>query len=166
MRRYLLSMMEFFWSNDYPENSWMSNWHPCRIVHDGREFSSSEQLFMYLKASLFGDDRMKELIAKATTPRMAKARGRKVAPFDETIWRDRRVELMTIAVRAKFSQNEDLKDKLLSTGESLLVEASPYDRVWGIGMRGSHRKAKTPSEWRGLNLLGEVLMEIRREMRE
>lgn len=75
-----------------------------------------------------------------------------------------RVELMTVAVQEKFSQNEDLKTLLLSTGDDVLVETSPYDKVWGIGVRGRHKKASFPDQWSGLNLLGEILMKVRKEL--
>lgn len=154
----------FFWSQDYPENAWLSNWHPCHITHDGEVFSSSEQLFMYLKAKLFGDEKMMSSILASKTPKSAKALGRKVKPFDEDVWVDKRVELMTVAVQEKFSQNEDLKTLLLSTGDDVLVETSPYDKVWGIGVRGRHKKASFPDQWSGLNLLGEILMKVRKEL--
>jgi ribA/ribD-fused uncharacterized protein len=98
-------------------------------------------------------------------PREAKALGRQVRGFDEQLWARRRFDLVVAGNVAKFGQDPALRDYLLGTGERVLVEASPCDRVWGIGMGAADDLVTSPEHWRGLNLLGFALMEARRQLR-
>lgn len=120
---------------------------------------------MTAKALLFGDAEMAEKIPAAPHPREAKALGRKVRGFVEERWAERRFDLVVAGNVAKFGQNPELRDYLLATGGRVLVEASPRDRVWGIGMGASNDLATSPEHWRGLNLLGFALMEARHQLR-
>ncbi|MCL4156008.1 UNVERIFIED_CONTAM: hypothetical protein GTU68_011559 [Idotea baltica] len=119
---------------------------------------------MAAKARLFGDAEILEKILIAPDPKTAKSLGRKVANFNDNIWKQNARELVTNGNFAKFSQNPELKTFLLGTGNSVLVEASPYDRIWGIGLSAKDEKAKHPSTWQGQNLLGFALMDVRTEL--
>lgn len=132
-------------------------------------FATSEQYFMYLKADLFGDEKIKKEILSTPTrsPKYHKSLGRKVRGFDQAIWDKEKRSIMKRAVKDKFANDNYLRSILLSTGDKILVEASPFDIIWGIGMReGKKNGAWTRvSNWRGENLLGFVLMEVRDELR-
>ena len=139
-----------------------SNFYPCKIVHDGLEFKSSEQLFMYKKAKFFNDDDIAEQILKVNTPKEAKGLGRKVKNFDNRKWAYEREHAMRVAVLAKFMQNEDLKNELISDKYDGLqfVEASPYDNIWGIGYDEEHAFDVIEDFW-GQNLLGKIINRVR-----
>jgi len=124
-------------------------------------FQTSEQGFMYSKALLFGDHEIAKKILNAKTPKEAKAYGRKVRNFDEVVWKQQRIILMTNNLYAKFSQNQHLKDSLLAVHEDHFVEASPTDNIWGIGLNEATAKTLLPSQWQGQNLLGKVLDNVR-----
>lgn len=115
------------------------------------------------KASLFGDHEMKEQVLQASSPGAAKALGRRVRGFDEAVWLEHRFAIVVRANEAKFGQNAELGQFLRQTGERILVEASPVDRVWGIGLAQDDEKVSNPNQWRGLNLLGFALMQVRRD---
>jgi ribA/ribD-fused uncharacterized protein len=132
---------------------------------DGVLFRSAEHYMMWRKAKLFGDHDMAERIVAAADPRDAKALGRGVRNFDEKTWAERRFEIVTDASRHKFGQHDDLRAWLVGTGDRVLVEASPTDRVWGIGLSAADERATDPARWRGLNLLGFALMRARDEWR-
>ena len=147
----------FFWGNaDY-----MSNWHKASFELHGLTFNCSEQYMMYSKAMLFGDTYHADLIMKTKSQSDQKAYGRKVSNYDDTVWNNARVEIVYEACLAKFEQNPSLKEQLIATGNLHLVEASPYDKIWGIGLDENHPDATHPARWQGMNLLGEVLMEVR-----
>ncbi|QQS07597.1 MAG: NADAR family protein [Fibrobacterota bacterium] len=154
-----------FWG----EEDIYSNFHPSKFELDGHIFHWSEQAFMWLKAMEFEDLRIANLILTQTpwnsSPLECKRMGREVSPFDDKIWSVRGVDAMRRAVHAKFSQNAKLREELLASGDRILAEASPYDRIWGIGYGESDREAQDPSKWRGRNLLGQVLMEVREQLR-
>ena len=139
----------------------LSQWWPCRFAVDGVEYASAEHWMMAAKARLFGDDDALGLILVAGTPAQAKALGRQVRGFDEQTWAARRFELVVAGNVAKFGQDAAMRDFLLGTANRVLVEASPRDRVWGIGLGAANEKATDPGQWRGLNLLGFALMEAR-----
>lgn len=117
------------------------------------------------KALLFGDARAHQAILVAKGPGAAKALGREVRGFDEARWVAHRFGLVVEANLAKFSQNPPLAQFLASTGTKVLVEASPVDRIWGIGLARDHEDAERPARWRGLNLLGFALMDVRARLR-
>jgi ribA/ribD-fused uncharacterized protein len=139
----------------------LSQWWPCRFTVDGVEYTSAEHWMMAAKARLFGDEASVPLILAARTPAEAKVLGRKVSGFDEERWAAERFELVVQGNVAKFGQDAELRRYLLSTDRRVLVEASPLDRVWGIGLGTGNDAATDPRRWRGLNLLGFALMEAR-----
>jgi ribA/ribD-fused uncharacterized protein len=153
-------------------NEWPSNWHPAEFDIEVNEvhchFYNTEQYFMYMKAIVFGDEEIAKQILADGDPKKVKALGRKVQNYDEQVWNEKRYQVMLKANVAKFSQNEDLKQLLLSKeyeGHGF-VEASPYDKVWGVRMYESNPDIDDETKWKGLNLLGKVLDETRRIIKE
>ncbi len=142
-----------------------SNWYNVKFCVDGIEFISSEQYMMFSKARLFGDIVTAAKILQATDQAKIKKLGREVTPFDGSIWSSQDMEIMRKGLLAKFSQNEDIKEILLSTGDNILAECSLLDRKWGIGYSVSNPNVQDPSKWRGENRLGQVLMSVRDELR-
>ena len=138
-----------------------SQWHPSPFVVAGVRFSHAEQFMMYSKAMLFGDRESAGQVLQAQTPKEQKAIGRQVQGFDENVWALFRDGVVFTGSYAKFTQNPDLRELLLATHGTTLVEASPYDRVWGIGLAEDDPHARNRSQWRGLNLLGEALTRAR-----
>ncbi len=120
---------------------------------------------MASKARLFKDDEALAQILEATDPKEAKALGRKVKHFNEVLWKNDARRLVTEGNASKFGQNAELKEFLLGTGDSILVEASPYDKIWGIGLKEDDERAKHPKTWQGQNLLGFALMDVRESFR-
>lgn len=139
----------------------LSQWWPVEYVADGRTFTSAEQHMMWRKARLFGDEDAAEAVLAARSPAHAKALGREVRGFDEDAWTAHRFSVVVDVSLAKFSAAPALRDYLLATRRRVLVEASPLDRVWGIGLAADHPDAEDPVRWPGLNLLGFALMEAR-----
>ncbi|SFR21953.1 hypothetical protein SAMN04488564_10614 [Lentzea waywayandensis] len=156
----------FFWGHQ-PERDGrtgkgcLSQWWPCTFVVDGQEFASAEHYMMWRKALLFGDEAVAARVLAARTPAEAKALGREVSGFSDPEWVSARLAIVVEGNLAKFGQDPALRSYLLGTGSRVLVEASPQDRVWGIGLVESDPRALDPSSWLGLNLLGEALMEVR-----
>ncbi|WP_232519884.1 NADAR family protein [Actinosynnema pretiosum] len=136
----------------------LSQWWERPFELDGRVHPTAEHAMMTGKALLFGDEHTAGRIAEARTPGEAKSLGRQVRGFDEDTWVRERLELVARLNEAKFGQHDDLRAYLLGTGERVLVEASPVDRIWGIGLAADDPRAGDPQRWRGLNLLGEALM--------
>ncbi|CAB1099329.1 unnamed protein product [Ectocarpus sp. CCAP 1310/34] len=134
----------------------------------GVRYACGEQLIMSEKAKLFGDMTSYDKIMAATDPKTHKFLGRNVRPFDYAEWERRREEVVLTGSYAKFAQNHAMKHHLLETGTRLLAEASPFDRVWGIGMSACFPGASDSSKWAasGKNLLGKALMEVRRLLRD
>ncbi len=160
----------FFWGHQAQADGSVgkgcfSQWWPREFTVDGVRYPSAEHFMMTAKARLFGDDEMAARIPLAGHPQEAKALGRQVRGFDEQRWAQHRVDLVVAGNVAKFGQHPDLREYLLATGDRVLVEASPRDRVWGIGMGASNELATDPAGWRGLNLLGFALMEARRQLK-
>lgn len=150
---------------DPPTRSCLSQWGTAAFEHEGNRFVSSEQAFMHGKARLFGDEESASRILATKTSWMARELGSKVRGFDEATWKRHRFEIAVAANLPKFANNPALRDYLLSTGDSILVEASPTDRVWGNGLDEFDRHARDPRRWPGLNLLGFALMEVRSRIR-
>jgi ribA/ribD-fused uncharacterized protein len=155
-----MSKFTFFFTEASP----FSQWYASRFVDDGIEYWWAEQYMMRGKALLFGDDEVAAQILAAPHPREHKALGRKVKNFDDAIWKRERVRIVTAGNRAKFTQNPELLDALLATKGTTLVEASPYDRIWGIGLDAKDPRAQDPAQWQGQNLLGKILTELRDEL--
>ncbi|NGN64391.1 NADAR family protein [Streptomyces sp. A7024] len=142
-----------------------SQWWPAPFTVDGVEYATAEHFTMAGKARLFGDTDAERAIVAAGHPKQAKDLGRTVRGFDQEAWAAHRYDIVVRGNEAKFGQHPDLRDYLLRTGDRVLVEASPVDRVWGIGLAADDERAQTPAEWRGLNLLGLALMDVRERLR-
>jgi len=156
----------FFWGHRPAKDgritkSCFSQWYEAPFQVAEVTYPSAEHYMMAAKAALFGDDQSRERILAATTPGAAKALGRKVVGFEEEVWAQERMRIVVDANLGKFGQDAHLSDFLLNTGDQVLVEASPVDRVWGIGLAADDPDANHPARWRGLNLLGFALMEVR-----
>lgn len=149
----------FFWSG------WPSQWYPSVFDVDGVTYSCAEQFMMAEKARLFGDKATLKEILRADHPATHKALGRAVTPFDEARWNGACREIVYRGNMAKYEQNDDLRALLLDTGDKTLVEASPKDRIWGIGLAADDPRATKRSAWRGKNWLGEALMRVRADLR-
>lgn len=144
----------------------MSQWYPCDFTVEGITYHTAEQYMMARKALLFGDDEAYGKIMAARSPKTCKALGRGVRNFDPAKWDLHKYDIVVTANVAKFSQNEEFKEYLLSTGDAVIVEASPWDRIWGIGRKEDTFGITNPDNWNGTNLLGFALMEARDIIRE
>lgn len=157
----------FFWGHTPKPNQrhigreCLSQWYPAEFVVEGTRFSTAEHFMMYRKALLFDDRQTASRILAARQPGAAKALGRGVRGFDDTAWEKERLAIVVAASVAKFGQNAALRTFLLNTKRQVLVEASPRDAIWGIGLSASDSAARSPDQWPGLNLLGFALMSAR-----
>lgn len=150
----------FFWRQESP----FSQWHPSEFVVDNARFGCAEQYMMYGKAVLFGDEEMAARILEARTPKEHKALGRKVRGFDGGVWERERERIVYAGNHAKFTQNPGLLAALLATAGTELVEASPLDRIWGVGLSAEDPRIQDPATWRGQNLLGKLLTRLREDL--
>lgn len=148
----------FFWHGIY------SQWHKAKMTIDGVEYSSCEQYMMHQKAIVFSDFYIASQILLTDDPKEQKALGRKIQGFNKDIWDSVCLSIVFKGNLAKFSQNESLKADLLSTENRIMVEASPLDKIWGIGMAEDHPDVESPESWRGLNLLGWALNLVKQEL--
>lgn len=158
----------FFWGHtvkDEITKACFSQWFPFQFDENGISYKTAEHYMMAGKARLFNDEEILEKILNASSPNQAKSLGRKVKNFDPKIWDEHKYEIVKQGNLLKFSQNEKFKEFLLSTNDKILVEASPYDKIWGIGMLESDSRAENLLLWNGENLLGFALMEVRDELR-
>ncbi|WP_418959406.1 NADAR family protein [Streptomyces tritici] len=146
--------------------SCLSQWWPSPFEVDGVRYATAEHWMMAGKARLFGDAEAERAALEATSPAAAKKAGRLVRGFDETVWERERFGLVVAGSVHKFGSDEGLRAFLLGTGQRVLVEASPLDRIWGIGLAADDPRAFDPARWRGLNLLGFALMEARERLRQ
>ncbi|MBQ1074426.1 NADAR family protein [Micromonospora sp. C31] len=143
----------------------LSQWWPAPSSDGERTYATAEHWMMWHKAMLFGDAAVAERILAAGHPHRAKSLGRQVRGFDQATWEARRLDIVVAGSVAKFGQHDDLRAFLLGTGERVLVEASPVDRVWGIGLAADDPRAEDPARWQGANLLGFALMAARGVLR-
>jgi len=159
-----------FWGHQAPKTGvnkrCFSQWFEAAFKVDGASYRTAEHFMMAGKARLFGDDEVCERILAARTPAEAKKLGREIRGFDEAAWVAARLDIVTQGNIAKFSQNAELGAFLLGTGHQVLVEASPVDPIWGIGLAANDPLAQDPREWKGLNLLGFALMATREVLRQ
>ena len=139
----------------------LSQWYPAPFEHEGVRYATAEHFMMAEKARLFDDREALERVLVAKSPAEAKAIGREVRHYVDSVWARRRFDSVVSGNVAKFDSSDELREFLLSTGQRILVEAAPRDTVWGIGLGRDNPKAQDPSRWRGLNLLGFALMEAR-----
>ncbi|GAA4898473.1 NADAR domain-containing protein [Tessaracoccus lubricantis] len=131
---------------------------------DGEVFRTAQHYVTWRKAQLFGDHHAAQRVLRAEAPTKARAIGRSVRPFNDEVWKRHRFEIAVAANLAKFGAHPHLLQYLKSTGSKILVEASPIDRVWGIGLSSDDPAAREPARWPGLNIQGFALMEARRQL--
>lgn len=155
----MAEQFHFFWSGLF------SQWYPCKFTHGGVEYNCTEQFMMAQKALMFDDVLTYAKIMASNNPKEQKALGRRVQNFDDVKWRLNARKIVYIGNYRKFTQNSRLYDALMATGDKILVEASPYDTVWGIGLIETDPRAQSRETWLGTNWLGEVLTKLRDELR-
>jgi ribA/ribD-fused uncharacterized protein len=161
----------FFWGHQKSKSGELtsacfSQWWSAPFTVDGACYKTAEHWMMARKSLLFGDREMFERILRAPTPGEAKALGRQVRGFDDRAWNGQRLAIVVEGNLHKFNRHLPLKAFLQNTGARVLVEASPVDRIWGIGLGAEHENAQNPRRWNGLNLLGFALMTVRDRLRE
>lgn len=144
----------------------LSQWFASSFKVDGVYYPTAEHYMMAAKAKLFEDEQVLAEILKAKSPSLAKSLGRKIKGFDVAIWNEHRSSIVIAGNVAKFSQNKRLAEFLLSTKQKILVEASPVDKIWGIGLAENTSNIDNPLTWRGKNLLGFALMAVRQQLHE
>ena len=143
-----------------------SQWYDCHFEVDGVQYHTTEQYMMASKALLFKDEEVYREIMAAQSPFDYKKLGRKVRNFEPEPWDAMKYDIVVKGNEAKFSQNPDIKEFLLSTGDAILAEASPYDGIWGICLDRETAMKGTVEQWQGENLLGGALMEVRDRLRD
>lgn len=148
----------FFWSSEF------SNWYECKFIYKDIVFYNSEQAFMWEKAMFFDDKYHARLITETPSPASCKKIGRKIKGFDPERWLIAAFPIMVAINYAKYNQNSNLKKILLLTGNKTMVEASPYDKIWGIGIHWDDDDCLDETKWKGMNLLGKALMEVRKQL--
>ena len=152
--------------NPNEENGYLSNWYLSQFCVDGITFSSMEQYMMYQKAVCFQDNAVAAQILATDDVAQIKALGRLVSNYNDHHWNGVRQIVVYEGLYAKFSQNEDLKMQLLSTGDVLLAECAVKDRIWGIGLSMHDPDRLDRAKWNGQNLLGYALMLVREKLRK
>lgn len=159
----------FFWDGPF------SQWHPCYFVIDDLEYNCAEQFMMAEKARLFGDEETLEMIMDTDVPAVQKALGRQIDHFSPEVWEDDEDtpngkpycwNVVWQGNLAKFQQNDYLWDLLLETDGTSLVEASPEDNIWGIGLAAGDPGCYSRDTWQRLNWLGEVLTDVREFLKQ
>lgn len=151
----------YFWGNSAFSNFFMSS-----FKYKENLFSNSEQAFMWEKARTFRNEESADLILNTIDPDECKRLGRLVKGYEDKIWSGLRYDIMKKINIEKWSQSKFLKSLLLSTGDKILVEASPKDNIWGVGFKYDDPLVLDDSNWTGQNLLGKVLMEVRKIISE
>ncbi|MGN0140836.1 MAG: NADAR family protein [Roseburia sp.] len=147
--------------NPDEEFGWLSNWYLSDFEADGIRFSSMEQYMMYEKAITFGDFEVAEKVLEIQNVAAIKQYGRQVAHYNDVIWNGIRQLVVYKGLLAKFTQNEELWEKLKKTGSAILAECAVRDRIWGIGLSMHDAACFDMSQWKGQNLLGFALMQVR-----
>lgn len=161
----------FFWGHTPKRQGTLgaecfSQWYGAPFEVAGVRYPTAEHYMMTAKARLFDDGEREAEVLSAPSPGAAKAVGRKVRGFREDVWTEKRFGIVVEANMGKFGSNPALREYLVGTKNRVLVEASPHDRIWGIGMAVSDSRAENPLQWRGLNLLGFALMVVRQRLGE
>jgi len=141
--------------------SYLSNFYICDFEIDNIKFTSTEQFFHYQKAKMFNDQSSMTKILATKDPKQQKFLGRHVKNYLDSVWADNCYVIMKKGLYSKFNQNLNLKERLLSIPNACFVEASPYDKKWGIGINVQHPNSASPSKWPGANLMGQALTEVR-----
>ncbi|HEX8328238.1 MAG TPA: NADAR family protein [Hymenobacter sp.] len=160
----------FFWGHQPSKDgvvtkSCLSQWWLADFVVDGVTYRSTEHWMMSEKARLFHDEEALVRILAAKNPAEAKKLGREIRGFEPEAWEAHKVDIVRTGNLHKFGQHKDLLEFLLSTNDRVLVEASPVDAIWGIGLAADSADAEHPARWQGPNLLGFALMEVRDQLR-
>ena len=150
--------------NPDEENGVFSNWYMNTFVYNGIHFTSAEQYMMYRKAMLMGDVVTARKILGTDDVRKVKQLGRMVKPYDDRVWSANRYPIMIEGLYCKFTQSADLYKALISTGNEVLCECAVKDCIWGIGLSITDPNRFYPERWKGQNLLGKALMEVRRRI--
>ena len=150
--------------NANEENGYLSNWYPSVFTMNGVTFSSMEQYMMYQKALRFGDTKIADKILATDDVAKIKKLGREVQGYDDSVWNGVRQIIVYEGLTAKFSQNEDLKAKLLETKDVILAECAVRDKIWGVGLSMTDEKRFDKDKWKGQNLLGYALMLVREHL--
>ena len=145
-------------------NGYLSNWYMSDFVADNIKFTSMEQYMMYKKAQLFNDKEIMQEILSTDNVGKIKMLGRSVKNYDEVMWNGVRQIVVYEGLYAKFSQNESLREKLLATENDILAECAVSDCIWGIGLAMNDEKRLSTEEWRGQNLLGFAIMQVREKL--
>jgi len=155
----------FFFTEKCEKYGYCSNFYKVNFEEKDRYFNCSETYFMYYKCLIFDstNTKLQEQILSEESPYKVKKLGRQVKNYDENVWIEKRYSIMINALRLKFTQNETIKTKLLSTKPKTLYEASPFDKIWGIGYSATKAIVKDKINY-GQNLLGKALMQIRDEL--
>ena len=160
----------FFWG-DQPRKdgvitkSCLSQWWLADFMVADVTYRSTEHWMMAEKARLFNDEQALTRILAAKSPAEAKKLGREIDSFVPEVWEAHKVEIVTNGNLHKFSQHPELSRFLLATNDRVLVEASPVDTIWGIGLAADAADAENPARWLGPNLLGFILMDVRDQLR-
>ena len=144
----------------------MSQWARSPFTVDGVEYPTAEHWMMVRKAEMFNDQDALNKILKTSDPKTAKAIGRQVRGFEKDTWEKDCFDLVVEGNVEKFTQNVEFEKQLIGTGDAVLVEASPYDKIWGIGLDSTDYRAQDPFTWKGTNFLGFALMEVRAQIKE
>ncbi len=150
--------------NPDEENGYLSNWYRSRFTVGSVTFSSMEQFMMYQKAVCFGDSSIAAQILETDDVSLIKALGRSVQGYDDNYWSGIRQIVVYQGLYEKFSQNEELKDLLLQTGDAILAECAVKDKIWGIGLSMKDPDRLDKAKWKGQNLLGYALMMVRERL--
>lgn len=152
--------------NPDEENGYLSNWYLSEFIIDDITFSSMEQYMMYEKAILFHDQETAGKILQTDNVAEIKALGRTVQNFDDTVWGQSREEIVYKGVFEKFRQNPELRKRLERTGEEVIAECAVKDRIWGIGLSMKDEDRFCVDRWKGQNLLGKILMDVRKDIKQ
>ena len=152
----------FFWNTVFSQ--WFHRKDKPLFKEDGNEFWTAEHYMMYHKARVFGDTKTMEECLKAHSPGRIKAFGRDIPNFNDELWNKHKMDIVTRGNFLKFSQNKDLLDTMIKYKDLILVEASPYDKIWGIGMHFEDDAVEDEQNWQGENLLGICLMRARDQL--
>jgi ribA/ribD-fused uncharacterized protein len=148
----------FFWGNHF------SQWYPSVFVIDGITYKTAEHYMMWCKAKLFHSERIADMILESDNPDDVRWLGRQIQGFDDTIWKQNCKKFVYDGSYAKFTQNADLLKVLMTTGKTKIVEASPQDFNWGIGLTEEEAKQVPEQKWPGTNWLGEILTQLREDL--
>jgi ribA/ribD-fused uncharacterized protein len=163
-----LEILPFYGHKPEPNNAigagCLSQWWPAPFTVDGVRYATAEHWMMAGKARLFDDEESLAAIMANPEPGAAKATGRQVRGFDDGRWHEVSYQVVLAGNQAKFGQHPELADYLRRTGRRILVEASPSDWIWGVGLARTEPDVYHPTRWRGRNLLGFVLMDVRDQL--